>query len=72
LITVSLEVLFENIIPQIESTYSRNIIVDQAILEKSISKINTYLLDLKDPSEYKISGSITFWFRKLKPLPLCK
>ncbi|MDF3818442.1 hypothetical protein P3G55_00940 [Leptospira sp. 96542] len=32
-----------------------------------IDKINGYLYDFKDPSEYKISGSITFWIRKLKP-----
>ena len=67
MITVSLEVLFEKIIPEIESKYSRTIIVDQAILGESISKINGYLKDLKEPSEYKISGSITFWIRKLKP-----
>ncbi|TGM78136.1 hypothetical protein EHR01_06610 [Leptospira mtsangambouensis] len=67
MITISIDVLFENIIPEIERKYARSVIVDQAILGEVIEKINGYLADFKDPSEYKISGSITFWIRKLKP-----
>lgn len=56
-----------SLIAQLERHYNATIVCDDAIFREVIQKVSGYLNEISNPSAYKVSGTMSFWIRKLKP-----